>query len=403
VPAYLSLTDFGFASVAANTMTMDVARDRRDEALATFQSAWMLTIMMAGIMLILVASACFFPIRELLKLSVMSEPEIKTIFILLSIQVLVGLQSNVNQAGFRCDGNYAFGMLCINMVRLAEAILVSLAVAFKFQPVAVAIVILGTRSAGMIINRINLLQKSSWLTFGFRCATRRRIRELFLPAIGYMAFPLGDAFSLQGITLAIGMFIGPIAVVTFSTLRTLTRLAIQAIRIVMYSMAPEISASYGLGDWVQTRKLHHLSCQLCLWMSMIASAVLFFSGDWVLRVWTHNRVPMDHVTYWILLAVVVANSTWHGSSALLLASNRHTKAAAIYIMVTAASLGLAMILMKMFRLPGAAAALLLIDIIYGSYVIGVALKMLDEPIREWLVAMMHPPKIVRAGMTSHVG
>ena len=38
IPAYLSMSDFGFASVAANDMTMSVARGRRDIAVKTFQS-----------------------------------------------------------------------------------------------------------------------------------------------------------------------------------------------------------------------------------------------------------------------------------------------------------------------------------------------------------------------------
>ncbi len=63
VPVYLALTDFGFATVAANTMTIDVARNRKDEALVTFQSAWMLTAIIAPIIMALVLLCTLFPLR----------------------------------------------------------------------------------------------------------------------------------------------------------------------------------------------------------------------------------------------------------------------------------------------------------------------------------------------------
>jgi O-antigen/teichoic acid export membrane protein len=391
VPAYLSLTDFGFASVAAVTMNIDVAGGRKDQALTTFQCAFALTAVIGLVMLSLIVASTLLPLKQLLGLTIMSEAQTRVIFVLLSLWILVALQSNLNQAGFRGDGNYAFGVMSVNIVRLIEAIAVSIAVILKASPVCVAAIMLVNSTVGMLVNRWSLRIKSPWLKFGFKYADAKRTKELVVPALGYMAFPIGDAVSLQGMTLAIGMVLGPVAVVAFSTLRTLTRLVIQAIRIIMYSISPEISAAQGAGDLKETRRLHQISCQLSLWTSMIAAVALAFGGDFILRLWTHNRVSMNHPTFWMLLGVVVANSVWHGSSALMLASNQHSKAGGVYLVVTVLSLGLAVALMEHFKLPGAAAALLLVDLIYGPYVVRASLTMLDEPVWTWLRGIAHVP------------
>ena len=43
IPIYLGFTDFGFGGVAANEMTMLVARGEKSAALEVFQSTWVLT------------------------------------------------------------------------------------------------------------------------------------------------------------------------------------------------------------------------------------------------------------------------------------------------------------------------------------------------------------------------
>ncbi len=391
VPAYLTLTDFGFASVAANTMTMDVARKKRDEALSTFQCAWALTVAVGIVVAALVGLMACLPLKGLLHLSSMSPAQVKIIFVLQCVRVLIGLQSNLNQAGFRCDGNYAVGMLCVNSTRLAEVIFVSIAVFARATPITVSLLMVIVWIAGVIYARLKLRKLSNWIKFSFEHATFAKTRELLMPALAYMAFPIGDAISIQGMTLAVGLFLGPGEVVIFATLRTLTRLVIQAIRIIMYSMAPEISMAWGAGDWRETQRLHRISCQLSLWTSTVISLLLALTGDALLKIWTHNRVPMVHSVYWMLLGVVVANSLWHGSSALLLASNLHSKAATIYVVVTTLSLGAAIPLMKILGLGGAAAALLLIDILYGSYVVVYSLSLLKEPFWSWVRAILHFP------------
>lgn len=391
VPAYLSLTDFGFASVAGNTMTMDVARNQKDEALITFQSAWLLTSIIGCIMLTLVGCATLFPLNGWLKLTVLTGAQVKIIFVLLSIQVLVSLQSNMNQAGFKCDGNYAFGALSVNIVRLMEMLAISLGVLFHGSPVTVAALSMSTQAVGTIINRINLHRLSPWLKLGFKFAEWKRARDLFLPALAFMAYPIGDAIGLQGSTIAVGLVLGPLSVVIFSTLRTLTRVVIQAIRVIMFSVGPEMSVSYASGDWDTTRRLHSLGCRLSLWLSGFSVLILFFTGKSILRIWTHNRVPMDSYTYWSLLAIVVTTSVWHASSAVLISSNRHQRAAFVYLGMTAFSLVIAVLLMRWIKLPGVGVALLTTEIVYGGYAIGASLKMLNEPVLVWLRSILRFP------------
>ena len=63
---------------------------------------------------------------------------------------------------------------------------------------------------------------------GYALASWPRIRELSRPALAFMAFPAGNAISIQGTTILIGFLLNPVAVATFNPMRTLSRFAFRS-------------------------------------------------------------------------------------------------------------------------------------------------------------------------------
>lgn len=394
IPIYLGLTDFGFGPVAANDMTMLVARGEKSAALEVFQSTWLLTTAVSASLGLCSAIALWaLPIERWLKVTLLTRGQVIATLCVLCIYILLDLQWTVIEAGFRCDGNYALGTVLGNIVRFCTNASSLIAVAFYASPLIVAITLVSVRLLGNWTCQIVLVHKSPWLHYGYRHARVGVIRKLFRPAIAFMAFPAGNAFNFQGMTVVVGAALGPIAVVMFSTLRTLTRFAYQAAYTIAIGIWPELSAALGAGNRVLARNIHRCACQASLGLSAAAILFLAIFGDAIYGRWTHHKVAMDHHLFDLLLIEVLANAFWFTSIIVSMACNRHDKQAVVYLAATALSLPTGFVLMSRFGLIGAGISLLLVDLCMIGYVLNRSLTLLHDNLGEFLRALLRAPSL----------
>ncbi len=394
IPSYLALSDIGFGSVAASDMTMSVAAGRREAALDTFQSTW---VLISTVSLALMAFVCtstgFIPWVSWMKLNVIGNHVAALIMVVFSAYVLISLQNGILDSAFRCDGNYALGTMCLNVVRFSEAALATLAVACGGRPLHIAITYLCARLVGTALLIAVLHRKSPWIRHGTVHANMASIRRLASPAFAFMAFPIGNAVSLQGLTLVIGIVLGPVAVVVFSTMRTLSRVGFQVLGVMARTIWPELSAAFGAGEIGLARNLHRRACQIALFLSIACTGALAAVGPFVYGSWTRHTVSFDPLTFDLLLLVVLANSFWYTSSVVPMAANQHEKIALAYMIGTLLSLGFAWPLMKRFGIAGAATALLCIDAAMVWLVLRVALRQLLDTPRAFTSSMLSVPSL----------
>src|SRR5271165_2131798 len=120
IPAYLSISDLGFASAAANDMTMQVAAGDRKGAIQTFQSVSALLGTLSLCAFALFAAAIYaLPVNAMVHITDLPESDTRTILSLLALYALSNLFSGVVAAGYRSDGRYAFSVMLANATRLA--------------------------------------------------------------------------------------------------------------------------------------------------------------------------------------------------------------------------------------------------------------------------------------------
>ncbi len=394
MPIYLGLTDFGFGSVAATEMTMLVARGDKSGALSVFQSIWLLTTCVSITIGVCVALGLWtLPIERWVHVSLLSKGQVIGILCALCIYILLDLQWTVIAAGFRSDGNYALGTLLGTVTRLATNASSLVAVAFHASPLMVALILVAVRILGNWACMYVLRYKSPWLRYGFGSARLAVIRKLIGPAVAYMAFPAGNAFSLQGMTILVGATLGPIAVVVFSTVRTLTRIVYQGVAMISESVWTEMAIAFGAGNKMLARNIHRCACQASLGLSLVAISLLFLFGPSIYVRWTHARVSMDVGLFHVLLIEGLANAFWFTSSVVPVACNRHERQAITYLISTALSLPLAYLLMIHFGLIGAGISLLIVDLCMIGYVLGNSLSLLDDSPGQFARALLRPPSL----------
>lgn len=400
VPSYLSLSDMGFGSVAGNDMTMRVAARDRIGALSSFQSAWvMICAISAAVSVLAVSAGYLLPLNHWLNVASMSQTEFRGVLLLLICYALGSLQTTLAVSGFRCDGNYALAALLLNILKLVEALGTAAAVALGARPVLAAEFLVIVRWGGHLLLCLVLRRRSPWIVWGIKHASRASVRQMLRPASAFMAFPLGNALSIQGMLLIVGIVLGPLAVTVFSTTRTLTRVGFMILETIRQSIWPEMSAAFGAENWAYARKLHGKACQVSV--LLCAAAVLFLAifGRRIYVIWTHRSVTFSPSLFYTLLAVVIADSLWSASSVTSLACNAHQAIAAAYLGGTVISLALAYISMTRLGLLGPALALLIIDIPMTRYVLRNSLSVLHDTPRGFFHELCTAPNL--RGLTAH--
>jgi O-antigen/teichoic acid export membrane protein len=187
--------------------------------------------------------------------------------------------------------------------------------------------------------------------------------------------------------VVIGALLGPIAVVSFSTLRTLSRLNLQLVKIVKNALWPELSRAFGAGDISLARRLHRHACQASLGLSVMGGLLLWIFGPFIYRIWIRHDVAFDATCFHILLLVVVTNSLWDTSAVIPMSINGHCRIAVNYAVAAIVSLGLAWVLIPHFGTVGAAVALLATDAWMTGLVLRTTLRQVHDSSREFLSSL----------------
>jgi O-antigen/teichoic acid export membrane protein len=394
LPVYFGLTDFGIGSVAGNEMTMLVARGEKETALGVFQSAWLLTTVASlSFTAVVTLGIWTLPIERWLRLAVISKGQVIAILCVLCVYVLLDMQWTVMASGFRCDGNYALGQIIGSIIRFATNASAIIAVALHGSPVAVALSLVVFRLIGNWAGQIVLLRRSPWLHYGYESASFADIRKLIRPGIAYLALPAGNAFILQGMTVLVGAVLGPIAVVIYTTVRTLTRFVYQMADMITNSIWAEMSAAIGAGDQLLARNLHRVACQATLGSSGAAVLFLAVFGKAIYGLWTHHKLVLDQALFYILLAEVFLNALWFTSSIVPISCNRHERQSVVYLLATAATLPAAFLFMSWIGLPGVGMGLLLADLCMIAYVLTNSLTILNDTPTAFVRALFRPPRL----------
>lgn len=382
IPAYLSLSDIGFASVAANDMTMRVAKGDKKGALEVYQSIWIfISVVSVIVTCVFSISIYVFPLNDIFSISYISGKHTQQVLIILMLSVLLGLQGGVLNTAFRAVGRYAYGAILNNTVRLLEWFFSIVALLLGGDVLVVALVMLLVKLSGFIVIWVILRRQVAWLILGMKEASTQKIRELIKPAIAFMAFPLGLALSIQGLVLVIGIFLGPVAVALFSAYRTLTRLLVQIVTMLNQAIWPEVSAAYGVGKMDLVKQLHYKASSLIFWMALSSVTVLGLIGEFIINVWTRNAFEINHFLLGLLLVTAFVNVLWQSSWVVLMATNKHQKISVAFVIASAIGLVISFLLIPYMGVNGAGVALLLAELPMFYFAVNNGLILLGD---NWL-------------------
>jgi O-antigen/teichoic acid export membrane protein len=392
IPSYLAFSNIGFGSVAGNEMTMLASAGDRDGALRVFQSCWWLIACLCGVTALLLGPVLYFvPVARMLKLHALGHGDTKWIIFYLGLAVLLGQLEQLLQSTYTCVGRYPYGSFVKSVISLVAFGAMMVPVIMGYGPRTTALVFASANALGTIFLCFLVRHDIPWIRYGWAHARFSEIRRMTAPAIAFMGFPIGNALNLQGTLMAVGYAMGPTEVVVFGTARTVSRVALQIVQMVNITFWPELSLAYGSKNMDLLRTLHRRACQLAFLVAMVVIACMMSVGPWFLTHWTGGHVPPSRPLLSILLIVVVFYALWSTSSTLVAATNQHQKLAFYYICGTSITIVFTFIFAEKFGLFGAAASLLISELIMNTYVLPNSIRLTHDTFPAFVASMFDVP------------
>ena len=389
-PAYLAVLDLGLSTVAANMMTMYVSSNKKLQALAVFQSTWAF-LNISSILLLTVGIILlkFLPNFSLIDLNLISSSEITKIMLIQIVNIIISLQSGILQAGYRCDGGFAFGTWIINIFKITEIISISITLIIGGGPSLVAAVILFNSLICYLTSLICLQRKTPWLKLGLNKASVIHLKKMIIPGLSFTLIPISNMIKNQGMVTLIGVSLGAEMIVVFSTTRILFNGIHQIIGLINNTIWAEISVAFGNKNLFLVKQIHHISCKVSLWVTIILVSIIFFIGRIIIEKWTAGQVPFNELYFNIMLLDIFIYSLWFTSSVILVATNKHNTMANMLVITSLISLALSLCLVKQIGISAAAVGLLFSDIFMVYYVLKESLNIINTNPKEFLSYMVN--------------
>jgi len=391
LPAYLTMSDMGFARATNQQMAMLVASGRRQEALSAFQSSSLLIFALSLVLSGLFVVALWgLPVETVFQIRSIARADFLWIISLLGLQIIISSQALLLFGGYYCVQRYPIGTLFLMLIRFGQFAGVVAAVFLGAEPVTVAAVMLATQAIGFIAMRVGLLRVTPWLCYGLTNVRFSVIRQLLRPALASMVFPLGQALNYQGSRLIIGAVLGPAAVVLFVAHRQLARLLYLFVTF-SYPFQSELGNLFGRSDMQAFRRLARTSFQILAWVTIGAAVGEWFFGRFVFNIWVAGRIEFNQGLFLLLLAASGGEALWSIVATPIFATNQHIYIARVYMIINAILLPALYIMAKQFGMLGLTSGLFVAEGVMLWLTTRYMLAMTKDNFGLWLRAAVLAP------------
>lgn len=394
--AYLSFSDFGFSMAAGNRMCHAAAANDWSEVSRIYRCSLALTLTATfGLVAIFALGFVIWPVQQFLKLTSLSVSDFNSILICQAVLVMLAQLTGAECNLYRACSKAAFAAMLATSSRLVEFFVAAGSILLGAGLLQVSIITVFTRAVLYAIIYIISLREFTEITRWARSfLDGNLLRELWMPSIGFMAFPVAFAFGNQFLLTAIAATGGPILALAFSTCRTLTRVIYQAGGLLAGATAVNFTFAFGKRDISEMQLLFRSTLNLCFWGATAGSIFLALAGPAIYGLWTHGEIPFDHVVFFLLLVDAILAALWFSAMAAVGSANQHSVSAWLFASLNALVVGLSFVVIPHGGLKALSALILAIDLILVFIVVGKGCQVCRD--RPWplLVAVCNPFNLI---------
>jgi O-antigen/teichoic acid export membrane protein len=396
IVAYLSLTDLGGQIYIVNRLTQAYAQDD----IPLFRK-----ILHTGLGLFLIiplaAFAGFvgliflFPPGSVLQIAVTLPTVVFLVLAILAFQFVFSLPQGILIGVYRAVGLLPRGVMLANVMQLASFTLVGLGLWLKGGLVAIACLQLlpflaVALAAGRDLNRrfpqFRLLSLGEAdFSFGL---------SFIKPSLHFFGIQLSQAFSIQGTVLVVGMVLGSVQVVVFSTMRTIINLSRSFFEQISHAAWPELTRLDAQHDEEKFFLLFRTIFRSTLVAAVIFMATFHFWGETLYHFWLRKTVTYQQPVMDLFLIYMGQLLIWLTCSHPLMATNRHRALSKMLLVSSLLSIGLAYLGGRRLGLPGVVLGMITADLLLPCWFVPYLLSRYQPRFSGWFFVKEIGPVIL---------
>ncbi|MDI9363515.1 MAG: lipopolysaccharide biosynthesis protein [Flavobacterium sp.] len=393
LPSWLSISNMGFGSVASNEMVLSVSSGDNNTAKEVFSTSltlvFFITIIGSILVSVIIPWVSFNQFVEYGNII-----ELKYCVVFLSLSVFISFSSEIYGGRLRAAHKAHQAMLLASLRNWIDFFILLIVLSFtkRFDYLALAILITTILDMALIcfISRYALPS----VRFSFKNINFHDVKPLFKKGLAFQAFPLGNALLFQGNILVVQYIIGPLAVVLFSTLRTLVRTINQLMEMINQVIWPELSLAFGSNNLKKAAQLHRLGVAISLAISIVSVFILSFVGLPLYQMWTGKTMQLNQSLLICFLLPIPFNALWYTSSVVHVACNKHEGLAIRYLISCFFGLLSCAILSYFIGITGAAISTIVADFIVIPYVFSKSLTLTHDTFKDFRERLVLDSKFI---------
>lgn len=364
IPYLLWTLDNGLAGLAGNRMT--IAAGAGDWARANVIFHHVLFVQGLLSLAIFLGAAWYVSVGDvgaLFGFTLLTRHQAGEVLFVMILYMLMGYGLGLVRAAFRASMLEARGVSFFNLSKLTELGVIIAVLARHGHAVALALGLLGNMAFWVACGVADARRRCPHLTFAFGPLSRLQLKAMFVDGLPVFAGTAAGALFLQGYPLLVNRLLGPIAVVTLTTIRTGSRAVLQMAQVVGNASGSELSRTYGGRDWEGYLRLLKVLIATTLWAAVAATIGLTLAGPWVIHLWTSGRVQVSHQLMFLFALSIACQCGWSACGTVLFSTNSHHAFNYLYFFLTIAGLAGTVFAVHALGFTGIPAVMAVVDAI----------------------------------------
>jgi O-antigen/teichoic acid export membrane protein len=362
--AYLAITDMGGAVYIGNRMTQAYAHRDQELFRKILHTGLALFLAIPVVVLIIFLTVIFFfnP-AAFLHISQTSHRTIILVLTLLAFQFVVSLPQGILLRVYFAVEMLPRGVMLLNFMQFLSFVLVAggLWLGWGMAPIALLQIVPYGIIAATALYDLNrkfpqfqiLSLKEADFSLGL---------SFLKPSLHFFLIQVSQAFSIQGIVLVVGMILGPVQVVLFSTMRTIVNLIRSFFDQLSHAAWPEMTRLDAQENTDKFLLLFRLILRSTLICSIFFITIFHFYGGFIYHFWLRKTVPFQQPVMDLFLIYMAQFIFWLTCSHPLQATNRHQTFSKMLAISSLLTVALAYFSGQHWGLPGIVSAMIIGDL-----------------------------------------
>lgn len=341
ISSFFSMSDIGLNTVTANQYSI-CYNNGNEKKCNSLLANNIILILSIGVLCLIIGTIVFkiIDIKNVMNLRIISSQTGYAVLFLLISKIFISMLSSVYTAIYRAKSMAYKTFFISNTSRLFDALILLVGILLNLNIALIAFLYCIPSILQFfyyaIDSRLRYNTKIHFRAFDFQL-----FKDLLIPSVSFMSFPLGYAIIMQGFTLIVNKFFGAESVVLYNTTRTICNFLKVVPNAIKNATWPEFTIAFAKSNTLRMMNLYKKTIILSLSFVIVAAIILLTFGDVIYQIWTKNAVEFNFLLMLTYMTSIFFNSIWETSGMALMATNRHTRLGILFVCLSGLSFLLA--------------------------------------------------------------